>query len=254
MDSGKSCQDEADQCCKPEAVVLLILPAISMALGGLLGSRIRPGKRFRAVVAHLVGGLVLGIAAADLMPAASDSGHTLALAVGFCLGFSLLLVINAVLEDSDDRSESQRPRPMLPLILPFLVDSLIDGLVVGISSKAAEQQWVIPVAVALEMGLATLGLGTLLGRGAGRWRSGVSGVLMGVTYVFGLSISLLLTTGLQGPALTGTLAFGTAALIYLVVEEVMKEAHARGEDDSGLVNVAFFIGLLCIWLLDSVTS
>lgn len=225
-----------------------------MVLGGLLGSRLRPGKRFRAVVAHLVGGLVLGIAAADLMPAASDSGHPLALAIGFCLGFSLLLVINAVLEDPDDNSVQSRPRPMLLLMLPFLIDSLIDGLVVGISSKAAGQQWVIPVAVALEMGLATLGLGTLLGRGAGRWRSRVSGALMAVTYVIGLSVSLVITNGLQGPALTGTLAFGTAALIYLVVEEVMKEAHAREEDDSGVVNVAFFIGLLCIWLLDSVTA
>lgn len=254
MASGRSCQDEADGCCIPEREVLLILPAISMVLGGLLGSRFRPGKRFRAVVAHLVGGLVLGIAAADLMPAASDSGHPLALAIGFCLGFSLLLVINAVLEDPDDNSVQSRPRPMLLLMLPFLIDSLIDGLVVGISSKAAGQQWVIPVAVALEMGLATLGLGTLLGRGAGRWRSRVSGALMAVTYVIGLSVSLVITNGLQGPALTGTLAFGTAALIYLVVEEVMKEAHARGEDDSGVVNVAFFIGLLCIWLLDSVTA
>ena len=129
--------------------MLLILPAISMAFGGLLGSRIRPGRRFRAVVAHLVGGLVLGIAAADLMPAASNSGHPVALAIGFCLGFSLLLVINAVLEEPHDSPEHDRPRPMLLLMLPFLVDSLIDGLVVGISSEAAEQQWVIPVAVAL---------------------------------------------------------------------------------------------------------
>ena len=234
--------------------MLLILPAISMAFGGLLGSRIRPGKRCRAVVAHLVGGLVLGIAAADLMPAASNSGHPVALAIGFCLGFSLLLVINAVLEEPHERPEHGQARPILLLMLPFLVDSLIDGLVVGISSGASEQQWVIPVAVALEMGLATLGLGTLLGRGASRWRSAVSGALMAVTYLIGLSISLLITNGLQGPALTGTLAFGTAALIYLVGEEGMKEAHARGEDDSGLVNVAFFIGLLCIWLLDCVTT
>ena len=225
-----------------------------MAFGGLLGSRIRPGKLCRAMIAHLVGGLVLGIAAADLMPAASNSGHPIALAIGFCLGFSLLLVINAVLEEPHDRPIDGRPRPMLLLMLPFLVDSLIDGLVVGISSEAAEQQWVIPVAVALEMGLATLGLGTLIGRGAGRWRSVMSGALMAVTYLIGLSTSLLITYGLQGPALTGTLAFGTAALIYLVVEEVMKEAHSRGEDDSSLVNVAFFIGLLCIWLLDSVTT
>ena len=42
-----------------------------MVVGGLLGSRFRPGRRLRGIVAHLVGGLVLGIAAADLMPAAS---------------------------------------------------------------------------------------------------------------------------------------------------------------------------------------
>ena len=106
-----------------------------MAAGGLLASSIRPGRRLRGVVAHLVGGLVLGIAAADLMPAASNSGHPLALAIGFCLGFSLLLVINAVLEEPNDRSENQRPRPMLLLMLPFLVDSLIDGLVVGIAAE-----------------------------------------------------------------------------------------------------------------------
>ena len=99
--------------------MLLILPAISMAIGGLLGSSIRPGKRLRGVVAHLVGGLVLGIAAADLMPAASNSGHPLALAIGFCLGFSLLLVINAVLEEPDDSSQSRKVRPMLLLMLPF---------------------------------------------------------------------------------------------------------------------------------------
>ena len=111
-----------------------------MAFGGLLGSRIRPVRRFRAMVAHLVGGLVLGIAAADLMPAASNSGHPVALAIGFCLGFSLLLVINTVLEEPHDSPEHDRPRPMLLLMLPFLVDSLIDGLVVGISTEAAEQQ------------------------------------------------------------------------------------------------------------------
>lgn len=254
MKTNRSCQDGCVDCRLHPADVLLILPAIGMMLGGLLGSGFRPGKRLRGVVAHLVGGLVLGIAAADLMPAASSSGHPLALALGFCLGFSLLLVINAVLQDSDDSSHLNRSRPMLLLLLPFLVDSLIDGLVVGISNDAAQQGWVIPLAVSMEMGLAALGLGTLLGRGAGRWRSTLGGGLMALTYLIGLTISVVLTQGLQGPALTAMLAFGTAALIYLVVEEVMKEAHSRGEDDSGVVNVAFFIGLLCIWLLNTANA
>ena len=232
----------------------MILPALTLMGGGALGSRFHPGHRLRGMIAHLVGGLVLGTAAADLMPAASSSGHPLALALGFCLGFSLLLVINAVLKEPELPSAGERARPLSILLLPFLVDSLIDGLVVGISSEATSNGWIIPIAVALEMGLAALGVGTLLGRGAGRWRCSLAGVLMGLTYLLGLGVSQWLGDWFRGAALTGLLAFGTAALIYLVVEEVMKEAHADGEDDSGVVNLAFFIGLLVVWLLDSVQA
>ena len=232
----------------------MILPALTLMGGGALGSRFHPDHRLRGMIAHLVGGLVLGTAAADLMPAASRSGHPLALALGFCLGFSLLLVINAVLQEPELPSDGERARPLAILLLPFLVDSLIDGLVVGISSEATSNGWIIPIAVALEMGLAALGVGTLLGRGAGRWRSSLAGVVMGLAYLCGLGVSQWLGDWLRGSALTGLLAFGTAALIYLVVEEVMKEAHADGEDDSGVVNLAFFIGLLVVWLLDSVPA
>jgi ZIP family zinc transporter len=232
----------------------MILPALTLMGGGALGSRFHPGHQLRGMIAHLVGGLVLGTAAADLMPAASRSGHPLALALGFCLGFSLLLVINAVLKEPELPGDGERARPLAILLLPFLVDSLIDGLVVGISSEATSNGWIIPIAVALEMGLAALGVGTLLGRGAGRWRSSLAGVLMGLAYLCGLGVSQWLGDWLRGAALTGLLAFGTAALIYLVVEEVMKEAHADGEDDSGVVNLAFFIGLLVVWLLDSVQA
>jgi ZIP family zinc transporter len=230
---------------RDRAVLVQIVPALALIGGGVLGSRFHPQQRLRGIIAHLVGGLVLGTAAADLMPAASRSGHLLALAVGFCLGFSL------VLTEPKAAEAAQQLRPLLILLLPFLVDSLIDGLVVGISSDATDHGWIIPLAVALEMGFTAVGVGTLLGRGAGRWRSTLGGALMAALYLVGLGISGSLANWLKGPALTGLLAFGTAALIYLVIEEVMKEAHADGEDDSGVVNLAFFVGLLVVWLLDA---
>ena len=219
-----------------------------MALGGILGSRFRPGLRLWGLIAHLVGGLVFGMAAADLMPAASSDNHPLGLVIGFCLGFSLLIVVNNVLDDPHEIAEKNKSRPIIPLLIPFLVDSLIDGLVVGISPDVGSQGWVIPLAVALEMGLASLGLATLLRRGGQRWRSSLGGGLMALTYLVGLISSTILAKYLTGPYLTGLLAFGTAALIYLVVEEVMKEAHAMGEDDSSWVNLAFFFGILMVWL------
>ena len=229
--------------------MIATLPALALVVGGALGSTIRPGPKVRGIVAHLVGGLVLGTAAADLMPSATAAGHPLALAIGFCLGFILLLLINTFVDDSR-QSELSRPRPMLLLLLPFLIDALIDGLVVGVSGDVGENGWVISVAIAMEMGLAALGLGTLLGRGGSRWRSTVAGSLMAVIYLAGLLASHLIKQLLEGPGMTGLLAFGTAALIYLAVEEVMKEAHRDGEEDSGIVNVALFIGILSVWLLD----
>jgi len=219
-----------------------------MALGGIVGSRFRPGLRLRGLIAHLVGGLVFGMAAADLMPAASRDNHPLGLVIGFCLGFSLLIVVNAVLEDPHEIAAKNKSRPSILLLIPFLVDSLIDGLVVGISPDVGPQGWVIPLAVALEMGLAALGLASLLRRGDQRLKSSLGGGLMALIYLIGLACSTILAKYLTGPYLTGLLAFGTAALIYLVIEEVMKEAHAIGEDDSSWVNLAFFLGILMVWL------
>ncbi len=231
-----------------------LLPAVAILIGGIFGSRWRPTHRLRGVVAHLVGGVVLGTAAADLMPAASEQGQPIALSIGFCLGFSLMIVINHLLQDPDkDLQKGSTARPMLVMVLPFAIDSLIDGLVVGIGSGIGSNGWIIPIAIALEMGLSALGLGALLGSGASRQRSTAAAVILSLSYVIGLGGSEILKSILQGPFLTAMLAFGTAALIYLVVEEVMKEAHAEGEDDSGLVNLAFFLGILAVWLLDSIT-
>ncbi|OUX73748.1 MAG: hypothetical protein CBC50_02435 [Synechococcus sp. TMED90] len=232
-------------------IPILWLPAIALTAGGLLGGVWHPGQRLRGLIAHLVGGLVLGTAAAELMPAVSRNGHPVALVIGFCLGFSLMLIVNRAFDESNQRSKAKASRSAMPLLLPFLIDSYIDGLVVGISDQVTDQGWVIPLAVSLEMGCAALGLSSLLGRRGKRGGNAFAGLLLATVYGMGLITSEKLNTWLQGAAFTAMLAFGTAALIYLVIEEVMKQAHAQGEDDSEVVNLAFFIGVLLVWLLET---
>lgn len=77
----------------------------------------------------------------------------------------MLIVVNNVLDDPHEIAEKNKSRPIIPLLIPFLVDSLIVGLVVGISPDVGSQGWVIPLAVALEMGLASLGLATCCAEG-----------------------------------------------------------------------------------------
>jgi len=45
------------------------------------------------------------------------------------------------------------------------------------------------------------------------------------------------------------IAFATAALLYLVVEELLVEAHE--EPETPLATVMFFVGFLVLFLLDS---
>ncbi len=55
--------------------------------------------------------------------------------------------------------------------------------------------------------------------------------------------------GLTGAPFAMVVAFGIAALLYLVVEELLKEAHEERETTAGII--AFFAGFLVLLLLSS---
>ena len=57
---------------------------------------------------------------------------------------------------------------------------------------------------------------------------------------------------LPPPFVTGFLAFGLIALLYLVTEELLVEAHET--EDRPWVTAMFFIGFLLLLLLDQATA
>ena len=56
--------------------------------------------------------------------------------------------------------------------------------------------------------------------------------------------------GASGNVLNAVLAFGIAALLYLVIEELLVEAHETPE--TNVVTSIFFVGFLAVLLLDLV--
>ncbi len=80
-----------------------------------------------------------------------------------------------------------------------------------------------------------------------RWR------VVAVTGAVGLALPLGASLGgpvqaLQGPVLTGIYAFGLIALLYLVTEELLVEAHER--PDTPLITSMFFIGFLLLLMVE----
>ena len=60
-----------------------------------------------------------------------------------------------------------------------------------------------------------------------------------------LGVSVL--GGLSGAAFAAVLGLGSAALLYLVVEELLREAHRI--PDTPLITASFFAGFLLLLLL-----
>lgn len=70
---------------------------------------------------------------------------------------------------------------------------------------------------------------------------------VGLCLILGALVAVLLLHGLTGALLGGVLAFGLAALLYLVTEELLVEAHEVRENT--ITTAMFFAGFLVLLLV-----
>ena len=117
---------------------------------------------------------------------------------------------------------------------------------------AAETMYHIFVALAIGMGLQNFPEGAaislpLKSQGTGNGKAFVCGALSGVVEpVFGLLT--VLAAGSIGGVMPWILSFAAGAMIYVVVEELIPEAHLGEHSHVGTVSV--MAGFLCMMLLD----
>merc|ERR1712137_997209 len=133
-----------------------------------------------------------------------------------------------------------------PLVGGVTTDAAVDGLLIGLAFSASPGAgWSMSIATCIEMGF--LGLT-------------FSATLQSETHsrvkIVGISIvppTVLLLSGVAGHALgillestpdlfIGFIAFSIVALLFLVTQELLAEAHKLEGDK--FVNVMFFVGLL----------
>ena len=88
----------------------------------------------------------------------------------------------------------------------------------------------------------------LVGQGVSRGRAFGMGVLSGVVEPIGALLTILLT-GLVTPALPYILSFAAGAMIYVVVEELIPEAHLGEHSNVGTLGV--MAGFLVMMVLDT---
>lgn len=240
-------------------LLFLLIPAAATLLGGVLAAVRPPGERARSAFQHFAAGTVFAAVAGELIPEITREHQPLGVVVGFALGLGLMLALERLTSAGDAESSPVSAVATIAtpgqasargLAIVVGVDIFIDGVLIGVSSAASGGSGVL-VALALTVELLFLGLSTataLLRAGTSRRGVVVITAALTASLVLGVGVGALLLGGLTGFALEVVLSFAAAALLYLVVEELLVEAHAVKE--TAPLTASFFAGFLALLVLE----
>lgn len=238
---------------QPEIQVILgytTIPAIAILLGGGIAVFHNPGPKARSIVQHFAAGVVFAAVAAELLPAMTRDQHLPPLIVGFLCGVGVMLIVSWLVDRLESGPDRKGGRSPTGLLLGVAIDVFVDGLLLGASFAAGRETGVL-ITLALTLELVFLGLSTsaALGRAGKKARYALTILLTLALLLFGgTTVGGSLLAGLSGDPLVGVLAFATAALLYLVTEELLVEAHDIA--DTALATAMFFMGFLALLVID----
>lgn len=218
-------------------VWLTFIPVAAALLGAAYTVWRRPGPVATSAIQHFAAGVVFAAAAGELLPDVKHTAGVVPLVVGGGLGVAAMLLVQAL--------EARASGPV-GLIAAVAVDLFVDGLVLGLGYAAGETEGLL-LTIALTVEVLFLGLTvTAALDAASRWKPvGITGAV-----VLLMPLGALASTpvhSLPKPVLAGFLAFGLVALLYLVTEELLVEAHET--QDRPWVTAMFFAGFLLLLAL-----
>jgi len=162
---------------------------------------------------------------------------------------------NSLAEEEDLRSAFPASR-----VIAVAVDGALDGLLVGIASQASglEGNGGIVMAVAISVEMLFVGITT-----AGSMRSSKGSLPLKVFVSIFLPLCIIaggiggavVADSLQShlPVYKGVVGFGTAALLFLVTEDLLLEAHEEGESH-WWIDMFFFLGFIVTFAVDILSS
>lgn len=238
------------------ALLFALIPGGLAALGGTVAALRAPSPRLRSYLQHFAAGVIFSIVSVELMPDVMKLHHAWEVAIGFGAGVAAMLGLQVLMKrlgGEHDDEDGEEARSSATLLVAVGVDVLIDGLLIGLGfALGAKEGVLLAVGIGLELlavGLATSA--TLQSRGVARGWAAASmfGVL--VVVAGGAVVGALGAGVLNGATLQLVLSFGLAALLYLVTEELLVEAHEVPE--TPLTTAMFFVGFLAFLILGMVT-
>ncbi|ULE35720.1 ZIP family metal transporter [Mycobacterium sp. IDR2000157661] len=228
------------------AATLVAFPVVTGIVGGVVAVLRSPRPAVVSGVQHFAAGVVMAAVAGEVLPQLRERGPLWLIVIGFAAGVALLVGMRQF--EGEDSSDSGLPVSFLVVVA---IDLFIDGLLVGTGAAVSTKTAMI-IAIALTVEVLFLCLSVALrltGSGVSRLTTVALIGLLTLSVALGAILGALLL-GDAGPALLGlVLAFAAAALLWLVVEELLVEAHET--PDRPWMAAMFFVGFLALFCLEA---
>lgn len=231
---------------------MLVTFPVAAAVAGAGGAAVRPpGPRTAAGIQHFAAGVVFAAVAGEVLPDLRE-GSLIPVIVGFAGGVVALLALGHFSERAERRAEGRAGALPVGLLATVALDLAIDGLLVGIGATlGAEQGRVLTIALTLEVLFLALSMSAgLAAAGATRGRAAAIPSVLSLSLAVGAVGGAALLDGAPQDLVAAVLAFGAAALLYLVTEELLVEAHEA--PDTPLLTGMFFLGFLALFTLEGI--
>jgi ZIP family zinc transporter len=230
-----------------------VLPYILVATGaGILGSLIAlfwsPKAKIRSAIQHFAAGAVLAAIASNVIPAVERMGTLSGVVGGFIAGGLLMIGLKWIVVRFE-RNEKKRQGLPAGLAAAAAVDTFLDGVIIGAGFSVNPQLGtILVIALGLELFFLTLSVGVEFREGhLKNWISLAITAGIACLLAVGATLASFFLAGASEAALAVVLAFGAAALIYLIAEELLVETIQA--EESIFSTVMLFSGFLVLMTL-----
>lgn len=241
-----------------ETAFWIVAPGLATGVGGLALLVVgRPSDRLLDALLGLTAGIMLAAAVFSLLVPALERGALWEVVAGFAAGTAAITALDALVphlharfdEGAGKRGEGTAVEKPLLLLSALTIHNVPEGLAVGVAFAAGGASLGIPIALAIGVQNVPEGFAAgapLLERGRGK--------AFALAAATGLveppaAATALAAFGLATVLLPGGLAFAAGAMIYVVVDELIPESHARGRER--VATLAAAVGFVVMMVLDN---
>jgi zinc transporter, ZIP family len=229
-------------------LLTMTIPAVVATVGGVIAALWRPSHQFRSLVQHFAAGVILAALAVELLPDIANEHATPGVIIGsFAMGslfmYGLKLWTMRLEHRAAAATTTVAPALGMGLLMATFVDVATDGFIIGAGFAANGEAGTI-LALGLSVELLFLGM-ALASETVKGWRVVGLSTGLGLTVLLFAVMGSVLLGGASQQLIGGVLAFSAAALLYLVTEELLIEAHTV--EEKPISTLVLFAGFLVFW-------